>query len=625
MMVQRFLRSWRLGRAASLAAGVLLVGGLLLTAAPPGAADAPAKEPDKKEEKKETPKVELPPPPWPKPLNLVIVGKDEQHTVQVADTVKFINEKLNETWKAEKVVPSRFADDHEFIRRVTLDIIGRIATPEEIEQYLKDPEAKRRSMLIERLLSDKDGEYSKHWANMWSNWLLTRSGVFGRGEYHDEMALWLEDQFAANTPYDEIVRKVLTAKGKNTDNGAVNFLLAHVGEAVPQDSRAKEGHFQMVPVTSRITKLFLGTQVQCAQCHDHPFYNNIKQKDFWGVNAFLRQVERVGTPPDPTAGGMMAKPGPLELKDDEAVNEDAKVYYEKRNGVVQIAKAEFLASGEETHGARLPMGQDDKPVQGENRRAELAKYVTGHDMFAKAYVNRMWGVFMGRGFVNPVDDFNDQNKPSNPELLDELAVRFKNYRFDPKELIRWICNSEAYNLSCVANSTNDSPDKEVLFSRMVLKSMSPEQLFESLVVATKAETGENKDAKKKAKETWLGTLIGNFGDDEGNEVNFNGTVVQALLMMNGGDINEAIGRADKGTVALAMKKHGDRPPAVIKELFLATLNREPTSKEMATIVGQFRFHPSHAKLQAEDMTKPERKYQDLLWALVNSNEFLLNH
>ncbi len=246
-------------------------------------------------------------------------------------------------------------------------------------------------------------------------------------------------------------------------------------------------------------------------------------------------------------------------------------------------------------------------------------------MFAKAYVNRMWGVFMGRGFVNPVDDFNDQNQPSMPDLLNELAVRFKNYGYDQKELIRWICNSEAYNLSCVANSTNDSQDKEVLFSRMVLKSMSPEQLFDSLVTATKAEVGENKEAKKKAKETWLETLIGNFGDDEGNEVNFNGTVVQALLMMNGGDINEAIDRPDKGTVALAMKKHGNRPAAVIKELFLATLNRDPTPKEVATVIAQFRFSPSRYKLQVGDMAKPERKYQDLLWALVNSNEFLLNH
>jgi hypothetical protein len=481
-------------------------------------------------------------------------------------------------------------------------------------------------MLIERLLADKDGEYSKHWANLWSNWLLSRSGAFGRGEYHDETATWLEDQFGSNTSYDKVVRGLLTASGKNTDNGAVNFLLAHVGEPVSTkddpDAIRRDGHFQMVPVTSRITRLFLGTQVQCAQCHDHPFYNNIKQKDFWGVNAFLRQVKRDGTPPDPVNGKMMAKPGPLTLEDDAGVNAEAKVYYEKRNGVVQIARAEFLPGDDDKRGR--PMGDDGKPLQGIKRREALADYVISHPMFPKAYVNRTWGVFFGRGFVNPVDDFNDQNKPSVPELLDELSVRFKNeFNYDQKDLIRCICNSNAYNLSCVANSTNAAQDKEVLFSRMVLKSMSPEQLFESLVLATKAESGESKDAKKKAKEDWLDKLIGNFGDDEGNEVNFNGTIVQALMMMNGADINDAISRADKGEVALAIKKHGNNPRAVIHELFLATLNREPTAKEVATIESKFKL--VNPKAEVEDSTKPERKYQDLLWALVNSNEFLLNH
>jgi Protein of unknown function (DUF1549)/Protein of unknown function (DUF1553) len=623
MMVHNFLRGWLPGRTTSLVAGFVMVGGLLLATVPSSPArDAKdAKDVEKKDEKKDV-KAALPPPPWPKPLDLVIVTKDDQHTAQVADTVKFINDKLEETWKAEKVVPSRYAEDHEFLRRATLDIIGRIATPEEMEQFLKDPEKKRRSMLIERLLASE--EYPKHWANIWSNWLLSRSGTFGRGEYHDELTLWLEDQFASNAPFNEIVTKLLTAKGKNTDNGAVNFLLAHVGEVVPPENQGKDGHFQMVPLTSRITKLFLGTQVQCAQCHDHPFYNNIKQKDFWGINAFLRQVNRVGTPPDPANGKMMAKPGPLELVDDLNVNDDAMVYFEKRNGVLMKTKATFLPTGDETTGGRLSL-KDEKPVQGVERRQDLANFVVNHDMFPKEFVNRVWGVFLGRGFVNPVDDFNDQNKPSNPELLNELAVRFKNYKYDQKELIRWICNSQAYNLSCVANTTNDSQDKEALFSRMVLKSMSPEQLFESLVVATKAESGESKDAKKDAKAKWLDTLIGNFGDDEGNEVNFNGTVVQALLMMNGADINEAIGRADKGTVALALKKHGDKPAPVIRELFLSTLNRDPTAKETNTLVNQFKFQPKHVKLQGDDIAKPERKYQDLLWALVNSNEFLLNH
>jgi hypothetical protein len=589
--------------------GLLLLGGLLLVVAPSGAADKP-KDAAKDKPKGEARALE--------PLNLTIVDKDKKANAQVADVVKFINEHIEADWKAQKpqIVPTRYTTDHEFIRRVSLDLIGRIATPEEIDLFLKDPAPMRRSLLIERLLASED--YPRHWANIWSNWLLTRSGAFGRGDYHEQMSVWLESEFALNTHYNELVNKLLIAEGKNTDNGAVNFILAHVGEDVPPEKRNEEGHFQMVPITSRITRLFLGTQVQCAQCHDHPFYDSIKQKDFWGINAFLRQVEREGTPPPPANQGMMVKAGPLKLKDSTTVNTKATVLYEKRNGVLLPAKAAFLADGSESPGR--PVDDKGEVLQGDKRREALAKFVTNHEMFSKAIVNRMWGAFFGRGFVNPVDDFNDHNKPSNPELLDELAVRFKNYSYDLKELTRWICNSNAYNLSCVANSTNDKQEQEVLFSRMILKSMSPEQLFESLQVAAKSEAkGEN---KKDAKAKWLNSLINNFGDDEGNEVNFNGTVVQALMLMNGADINEAI-TADKGAVATALKKHGDRPPLVIKDLFLATLNRDPTPKEVGAIVEKFGL--AHPKQQIEDAKKPERKYQDLFWALMNSNEFLLNH
>src|SRR5262249_46284242 len=160
--------------------------------------------------------------------------------------------------------------------------------------------------------------------------------------------------------------------------------------------------------------------------------------------------------------------------------------------------------------------------------------------------------FFGRGFVNPIDDFNDNNQPSNPELLDELAARFKHYDYDLKKLIRWITHSNAYHLSYVANKTNDKSEHETLFARMNMKALTPEQLFESLMTATRAEQAETAKAKKDLRERWLTALIANFGDDEGNEVNFNGTIVQALMMMNGKDINDAISREKKGAVALAM-------------------------------------------------------------------------
>src|SRR5262249_53675961 len=144
--------------------------------------------------------------------------------------------------------------------------------------------------------------------------------------------------------------KLITAAGKNDENGSVNFILAHLGERTPMPRKGEEGEFEMVPITSRITRIFLGTQVQCAQCHDHPFQNAIKQNHFWGVNAYLRQVERKGNIPMRRQDGLMT----LELVDNTNVNQVAKVFYEKRNGVILEQKAEFLPQGDEKRGKRMP-------------------------------------------------------------------------------------------------------------------------------------------------------------------------------------------------------------------------------------------------------------------------------
>jgi len=446
---------------------------------------------------------------------------------------------------------------------------------------------------------------------MWSNWTLSRSGLFGRGLYRDKMKEWLQDQFAQNKPYNEIVEKLLTASGKNTDegNGAVNFILAHMGERTPQPRRQEEGEFEMVPITARVTRLFLGIQTQCAQCHDHPFQNNIKQYHFWGVNAYLRQLDRKGNLPMRRQDGLMT----LELVDNPNVNETGAVFYEKRNAVILQTKAEFLPQGDEKRGKKMP-----PKTKGIDRRKELYNALSEHENFSRAIVNRMWGVFFGKGFVNPVDDFNEQNQPSNPELLNDLATNFKHYNYDLKKLIRWICHSDAYNLSYVANPTNDKTEQEVLFSRMLMKSMSPEQLYESLVKATGIE--ERTEDKKKNREAWLEKLVANFGDDEGNEVTFNGTVVQALLMMNGNDLNDSLDKS-KGTLARALKRGHPvaNPVPIIHELYLSTLNRRPREDELRHIISEMSLRPG---FKDKDVAAP---YQDLLWALLNCNEFLLNH
>ena len=356
----------RWGRKQTLVLGGLLLAGLIgilrLEAAPPD------DQPKDKSKAGAAGKAQVNVPVAPAPLKMTIVSEGSDTT----EMSKIINDKLEAGWKANKVVSSRYIDDHEFIRRASLDIIGRIATPAEIRAYLKDPQDRRRSMLIERLLKHED--YARHWANLWSNWLLTRSGDFGRGKYHDAMTVWLEDQFAQNKSCAELATKVLTATGKNDDNGATNFILAHLGEQVPQAKRQEEGQNEMVPLTSRITRVFLGTQVQCAQCHAHPFFNSLKQESFWGINAFLRQVKK-DAPPGMRRPRMAARPT-LTLTDDENVNPDANVFFEMRNGKVRMWRAEFLPSEGKERGPRLNPNK-----KGVARREELARYLVEHEMF----------------------------------------------------------------------------------------------------------------------------------------------------------------------------------------------------------------------------------------------------
>jgi hypothetical protein len=606
-MANAFLRGSRL---LALSVGLLFALGLLVGLDGEGFAQTTKTKP--KTPPTKTPPTKITPVETYKPVTFA----PSSYPVATEEPVKAINELLEKAWKENKLEPSGVCTDYEFIRRASLDIIGRIATPEEIDRYLKDPPQTRRALLIDRLLGKtvtvtRDGkqeqepdkfrqEYAANWAQMWTNWLLTRTGS---RLYREQMQVALEDEFLKDTmSYKEMVHQLLTATGRTNANGFVNYILAHLGEPIPQGKQTEEGQFEMVPVTSRTTRLFLGYQTQCTQCHDHPFNPEWKQNHFWGVNAFFRQVQRIGQPLPPNQAQKMGA-AVLELRDVDSYNKDGIIYYEKRNGVVLPTKSVFL------DGKKIPA--DSKL----SRREVLSNYVTNHEQFPKAFVNRMWGHFFGRSMNEnpPVDDFGEHNKVIHPELLDRLAKAFASSGgYDPKNLIRWICTSRAYSLSVVANSTNNTPDAEPFFSRMLLKAMSPEQMFESLMTATSGS--ESRDARKARRERWMNALTANFGDDEGNEITFNGTVVQALLMMNGQDLNEAVTNPN-GTPAQAMKR--GNPRAIMDELFLAALNRRTTTNEFQIIMEKL-------KMRRPDRD-PAHPWQDLFWALLNSNEFILNH
>ena len=598
-----------------------------------------------------------------------------------------INELIAAKWKeAEIKKPAAKSTDSEFLRRSFIDLVGRIATSEEVVDFEQDKTADKRAKLVKRLLYTTDykpkaagapikldgktvlkfdyvDEYTEHWSNIWTVWLLSRS-IDER--YRAQMRIWLQSELLKETNYKDIVTQILTATGKTNDNGAVNFIAQQLGEMNPPGKRTELGAFDAVPITSRVTRLFLGLQTQCTQCHDHPFNKEWVQSDFWGVNAFFRQLQRTGAPTRPQANNrMMMALQQLELKENTSVNVEGRVFYERRDGQLKSIKPTFLkdvaqAEKGETSQKSLSDGGD------KTRRELLAQYVITHDNFAKAYVNRMWGHLFGRGLNKEasIDDFGSHNEVIHPELLNKLAEEFVKYGYNSKLLLEWICNSDAYQLSHVANKEYADPKYDAYFARMPLKALSPEVLFESISVATKADTVKSVDPKKRleSRERWMEKLVQQFGDDEGNEMTFNGTVVQALLMMNGRELNEEVGSKGANAVLKIVEKFSKtgttNVDGVLDELFLMTLNRRPTADEKvklksiqqkgAILKAEAVKEPAPSTTKSPAKTGPAAKppakptpstpgivmpsypndvtfYQDVFWALLNTNEFMLNH
>jgi hypothetical protein len=595
-------RGW--GRTLIISAGLFLVSGLIAGNLP-GQTKGKKKEPVKEKEIKYIPDT--------------IVGPSGQ------DQVAYINQAIEKGWKDNKIKPSQRCTDYEFIRRASLDIIGRIATVKEIHQFMAWPERERRSRLIEHLL--KSPEYSSNFANIWTVLLLTRTGV--NKVHQNQMRDWLTEKFGETSEdknkaadWSKIVTELLTATGRTNENQAVNFILAHMGEQIKQN-QAANGSFDMVPITSRATRLFLGQRTQCVQCHDHPFGGEWNQQHFWGINAFFRQVKAPQGRPTMMANKKKVKGAIAQnftLEDDSGLNARGIVPYERRSGVLMYIDSTFL-DGRKIGALKAKL----------TRREALARFITTSPDFGKAFVNRMWEHFMGKSFTKQAaDDFGQHNEPSFPELLDRLAEDWsKNYQHNPKDVIRWICNSRPYGLSSIANETNDKPEDEVFFARMLLKAMTPEQLFESIMTATQPKVA--KTDQMAMREVWLNKLVLGFGNDEGLETTFNGTVIQALMLMNGAEINKFIMDEKQGTVSKVLKQEffskGNAAKAVT-ELYMTALNRPPSGAELTKILNYKmitlpRVAPPKGPQQVAAFWTGY--YQDLYWAIINSNEFFLNH
>jgi len=496
-----------------------------------------------------------------------------------SDVVAFVDDRIEQGWKNAGITPSPAASDTEWLRRVSLDLAGHIPSAEDVERFLADTSADKRTKVIDRLLSSDD--FDRHFATVWTNLLVGRaeSDIADRGG----LFAFLRKSFAENRGWDETVTAFVSAEGSVDANPAANFLVAHLNN-------------EAVPATAITARVFLGTQVQCMQCHNHPF-NDWTQQDFWELNSFFQQTQLTRN----DAG----KPVLVSVKD------GGPMLFETRSGLMKAAYPKY-----EGHTI-----SDDAAV---NRRAELAKLLsTGEEsQLATAFVNRLWAQLLGAGFTNPIDDMGPHNPASHPEALDVLSRAFVASDYDVKKLVKWIASTSAYSRTSAFSETNTIDDPAAgelpLFSRVYPKPMTVEQVYDSLVVATRSEAASSGSLAER--DTWVRQFVRTYETDENDEsVSFDGSVPAALALMNGETVQDSL-QLDKGTtLKAALAAPGDET-VKLRKLALATLGRPLAPKESATLRRLVRQSVAAAPPERRQVALVEA-YQDAMWAMLNSGEF----
>jgi hypothetical protein len=493
---------------------------------------------------------------------------------------KRIDFHLAEHWQADQVQPAPLADDAEFIRRAYLDLTGRVPVPREVYDFLVDKSADKRRRLIDDLLDTP--RHALHFANVWRALLIPETAASAEARiFQPGFEAWLKQKVRSNVPFDRLVNELLAvpiAGERQTPESVLKnpeqpnpLAFFAVKDASPAN------------LAATTTRMFLGIQIECAQCHDHPFARWSREQ-FWNQAAFFAGVERQGD-------GIFA---PLSETIDRR---EIKVGDTKK-----IAKAMFL---------------DDKEPAWKDKaspRAALAEWIASanNPYFARATVNRLWGQFFGRGIVEPVDDFNDQNLPSHPILLDELARAFVEAKFDVRFIIRAICRSEAYQRTSAR--THASQDDPRHFARMAVKGFTGEQFFDSLALVTGYK--ERKEGDFGRERTTVRTQFLDQFAPQGKLSAPETSILQALTLMNGKFINESTTLAKSSTLTAVIEMPKLDTAGRIDSLYVIALSRKPTPEERERLLSY---------VERGGAGEQKRRLADVFWALLNSAEFRLNH
>ncbi|NOY41171.1 MAG: DUF1549 domain-containing protein [Planctomycetes bacterium] len=499
---------------------------------------------------------------------------DLKFTASTEKPANYIDELVAAKLNKLRLEHSPICTDEEFLRRVTIDIVGKLPTVEEYHAFLADKGADKRAKKIDQLLAKK--EFSEIWAMKWAELLMVKT-VLNRVEYKPMFlyANWLANKIANNVPLDEIVRDILGATGGTFSVPATNF---YQGE--PDTQKTAEN----------VAQIFLGLRIQCAQCHNHLF-DRWTMDDYYGFTAFFAQIGR--------------KKGE-DYRETIVFNSGGGEVKHPIGGRVMAPK--FL-------GGEVP------DVKGKDRRKIVADWITSPEnpYFAPSVANRIWAHYLGVGIVDPVDDVRVSNPSSNPELFETLGKKLIEYKYDFKQLVRDICNSNTYQRSTDTNESNAGDLKN--FSHASVRRIQAEMFLDSIsqITETKdkfrglplgARAIHIADGKTS---TYFLTTFGRAKRDTvcSCEVDTQPTLSQALHLVNG---NAVGGKISQGKVIEKLLDAGKTPSEVLDEITIRSLCRMPTEDERTKILAL-----------VGEAERPVAELQDAYWALLNSREFLFNH
>jgi hypothetical protein len=499
-----------------------------------------------------------------------------------------VDELIGAKLSAANVKPAPPADDAMFYRRLSLDLIGRIPSSAEARQFLNDTRADKKRVAIDNLLGSAG--YGIHFSNVWTAILLPETDDgFQKQALETSLSRWLRRQFDDNVTYDKWVRAIVTLPLKNNPDGGNNDFFNNNGPVTPVAFyQSKMGKPE--DLAAGTARVFLGVRMECAQCHDHPFAR-WKRDQFWGQAAFFAGVRR---PANDTGDFFIGTPL-VELTDRREITIP---------GTERVAQPVFLD------------GKQPQWKYQASARATLAEWMTAKDnpFFARMAVNRLWAQLFGVGIVEPVDDFTDENKPSHPELLDELAHQFAAHDFDLKFLLRALTLSKTYQQSSVYPGAKKPQTR--LFASMPVKGLSSEQIVDSLIQATGNRDNPRGEPNRFRRFNSPRSMLQQKFAAQEKRTEYQTSIPQALALMNNPLVATAT-HPEKGETLAAIANAPFMDTAgKIEALYLAALSRKPTREESSRLL---------AYVDKAGPSGDKKALSDVFWALLNSTEFLFNH